>query len=440
MTHEDFTFESFRLDRANGQVFFVYSCGENHFEEILSFPSEFEGGNPSESLLIKALFYLHLAIGVSYYKAFCSKKIVVKSGVLSQEEAAFFNKLYTQGLGEFFYKNKIDPRGLVNFPWEENAVSSAERAEGLKGILLPLGGGKDSLVSAQLLKKAGFSPVGLRLETHSMVEWQAAQLEIPLLVVKRQLSPRLFELNREGAPNGHVPISAILAFLSMVISLLSGFKWTIFSNERSANTGNVRAWGMEINHQYSKSLEFEQDFRGLVRNFLSPDLELFSLLRPLSELHITALFCEQGRFLDHFSSCNRNFKIGGEKRAFSWCGECPKCAFVFVLLAAFCEKEKVLKIFGKNLLGDESLWPLFKELLGVENFKPFECVGEPEEVRAAFEKIHERGEFEKDALMKFFLELALPKEGREALFLASEAHFIPQEFQSLIPRHDPEVS
>ena len=117
--YKRFVFESYQFRPESGEISFRYSFdGEIEFEEVLVLP-EMEVLQVEEELLERILFNLHLIVGISYYKAYCPREIEVKSGVLCEAEADFWNKLYTQGLGEFFYQNEIDFRDLVKFPFEE---------------------------------------------------------------------------------------------------------------------------------------------------------------------------------------------------------------------------------------------------------------------------------------------------------------------------------
>ncbi|HRN71069.1 MAG TPA: endonuclease domain-containing protein, partial [Candidatus Woesebacteria bacterium] len=182
----------------------------------------------------------------------------------------------------------------------------------------------------------------------------------------------------------------------------------VVSNERSANYGNTEYLGETINHQWSKTAEFEVLFQNYVKKYITPDITYFSLLRSYSEYKITQLFAEYPSYFGIFSSCNKNYAIHTDLPHTKWCGACPKCAFVFIMLAAFISKEKVLSIFGQNLLEKESLLLTYKELLGIEGVKPFECVGTPEEVLLAFYKTYTKGEYNNSIVMKMFESEVLP--------------------------------
>ena len=461
-TYQTFIFDSFEYKPGKETISLRYSLdNELHFEETLQLPKDLVTGKRTVAenrALEHALSALHLIGGVSYFKTCLPKTIEVRPEKLTHEQAAFWNDVYEKGLGEFFYKNKIEFKGLISFPSEGITLPPSSGGDvlkdGKKKILVPIGGGKDSIVTIELLKKAGFAITLLRMGHHPIIDATVEVMQLPCINVDRHLSPLLFKLNAEGALNGHVPITAYLSFVAVVVAILGDFDAIVMSNERSANFGNVSYKGVEINHQWSKSMEFEDAFRAYVHTYITPRVTYFSALRPLSELHITKLFTEYPKYFPLATSCNKNWKISaaassplpagvravGEGlgvRAELWCGCCPKCAFVFAILAAFLTAEEVKAIFGKNLYDDQSLLPLFRELLGMEGFKPFECVGTPEETVAAFLMAHKRGDLEQTAAMQMFLKEVLPKI-RNAESLITDAltpsteHRIPKEYSPIV--------
>lgn len=430
MEAERFIFESYQFRPKKREIIFKYSLDDEvHFEEVLRLP-KMEVLQVEEELLERILFNLHLMVGISYYKTYCPKKIEVKSGVLSRKEADFWNKLYTQGLGEFFYQNNLEFKDLVNFPFEDGLEKSAISVDLPEKSLLPLGGGKDSLVAAEILRERGHEFEIFNLGGHKVVENLSKKMDKEPIVVKRELSKELFRLNDEGALNGHVPISAYLAFLSVLLGVLYGFKYIVLANERSANEGNVHFKGAEINHQYSKSYEFEKDLTEYLSEFVTPSIRYFSLLRPYYEIEIAKKFATYEQYFDSFTSCNRNFKIHGKSKQL-WCGECAKCAFVFTMFAPFIEKDRLIAMFGKNMFADEQLWPLFEELLGLADVKPFDCVGTAKEVRYAMtlaaEKTGDVSGYKSDYIIQKFLDARIGQEELD-LFDFHGEHNIPVKF------------
>ncbi|TSC58285.1 MAG: hypothetical protein Greene041619_716 [Candidatus Peregrinibacteria bacterium Greene0416_19] len=477
--YQRFIFDTYLFNDRTGEIQLQYSLDDDiSFTETVTIP--LQGANLQDmnvTAFANALRSLHLIGGISYYKTCLPKTLEIRSAPLTQDQAAFWNSVYENGLGEFFYRNNIDFRGLIHFPSSQPPppVPPPPPGEGARGwglvsknkgkkprVLVPLGGGKDSVVTAELLRKAGYDVTLLRMGHHPLIEELARTMKLPLLTVDRRLSPALFDLNAQGALNGHVPITAYLSFVAVIVALLHGFDAVAMSNERSANIGNVEFHGKEINHQWSKSLEFERDFQEYVRQSIATDIEYFSLLRPLSELHIAKLFTELPQYFHCTTSCNKNWKIlssqppppvppppsGEGARGWGldknkdgtklWCGTCPKCAFVFLLYAAFLPRQTLEEIFGKNLFEDGKLTPLYRELLGLEGIKPFECVGTPEESRAAFLMAHERGDLDDTLMMRMFVSDVLPsikneKELLQDVFVPSDEHVIPDAYRSALP-------
>ncbi len=447
-TYSTFIFEGQSWNPHARKIVLRYSLDHSvMFEETLILPDEpFSSDLKNRTEEIdNTMRALHLIGGISYYKTCLPKKIVIKDNLLKRSDQKFWDTVYEHGLGEFFCRNNIDFSGLIKFPRSTEKIEEAntlKRNDGireLKRILVPIGGGKDSMVAIELLKKTGAKLTLFRMGAHPLIDELALQSGLPLLTVRRSLSPVLFDLNAEGALNGHVPITAYLSILSVLIALLYDFDGVAMSNERSANEGNVVFKGMEINHQWSKSFEFERLFRRLITESIGTNVEYFSVLRPYSELKIAEIFSGLPQYFGHVTSCNKNWKIlADEDLPSRWCGTCPKCAFVFVCLAAFLTKETLMKIFGSILFENEALIPLFRELLGLENSKPFECVGTAEETKAAFLLIRKRGELNETPLMNMFeLDVLKTIKDPEALITrtltSSEQHAISPSIRSLLP-------
>ncbi len=344
------------------------------------------------------VFNLGLIEMFSYWKVVCAPEIIVEAGYLDNEQIRWWQDLLIKGMGQYFFENKINFRQNDFLKITSRAVKTVKPYQYQNGtivakwyqienedkdrFLMPLGGGKDSVVTLELLKKAGKKPSCFCVNPSEAVKeiMKIGDCGKPI-IVRRQIDPKLLELNRRGFLNGHTPFSALLAFLSSFCAVLFGYKYIAFSNERSANEGNVRYLGQEINHQYSKSFEFEQKFRQYSKKYLSAGLEYFSFLRPLYELQIAKIFSQYPEYFKAFSSCNRY--QAGKSSGGKWCGQCPKCLFTFIILRPFLNERKTTEIFGKNLFADKKLLPLMEQLTGKKGFKPFECVGTARETRAA---------------------------------------------------------
>ncbi len=437
-TESRFTFLSHQWLPKEKKATFTYKLqhkGEEfEFTEVLEFTQPLE--SVPDKLLKNVLDSLHLVLGISYYKLFCPRQIVLNQISLSKEQADFWNTVYTKGLGEFFYENKIDFRGLIKFPYsdkESSSVSFPRKNRSLVGV----GGGKDSIVAGELLKNFGKLFSALVINTHPIREKAIELLEVDAHMVIREFDPLLFVLNeRKDTYNGHVPVSSQYAFIGLLTAVLHDYKYIVMSNEESANYGSVMYLDQEINHQWSKSFEFEQLFQNYVKEYLTPDIIYFSLLRPFSEIGIAEKFANYPKYFPVFSSCNKNFRINN-KAGKRWCGECPKCAFTFVMLSAFLPKDELINIFGQNLFSRIDMLEIYKELLGVSKIKPFDCVGTPEEVKVAFYLAKKRGEYKTEVVMEFFEKEILTQVPdieilEKEVFKKSEKHSIPKEFQDAL--------
>lgn len=346
--------------------------------------------NYNMDLFRKMVFHIGMIELISYYKCCCPKKVVIEAGYLNADECCWFKKLFYNGLGEFFYKNNI----VVSLDelFEFEILGSDIEINNINycgsGNLIPVGGGKDSIVSLELLSKYSdnkcfvINPKGANIECC----YAGGYLEQDICVVKRCLDRKIVELNNRGFLNGHTPFSALVAFLSYLIAYLSNKKYIVLSNENSANEATVIGTG--VNHQYSKSLEFENDFCLFTKNAYGIDIEYFSLLRPLKEIQIAKLFSRYKKYHKVFKSCN----LGSKGDIWDWCCNCPKCLFVYIMLSAFLSKNEVIEIFGKDLLDDPNLEEYFIELLGKTGVKPFECVGTISEVIYAMNMIIDKGD------------------------------------------------
>ena len=258
----------------------------------------------------------------------------------------------------------------------------------------------------------------------------AERTGLPTLNIGRQLAPELFEYNRLGAWNGHIPVTAVNSAIMAFAAVVLGVDQVAFSNERSASYGSLIEGAGEVNHQWSKGWAFERAFAAYLRSHVAADLNYYSLLRPLSELAVARQFAKIDRYDAHFSSCNRNFHLLGERPVNRWCGICPKCHFVFLALAPFMPKPRLVGIFGRNLLDDPAQVPGFDALLEYRDHKPFECVGEGKESRAAMAALAARPEWREDAIVARFAREIAPQLGDgevdvAALLTIDDEHGIP---------------
>src|SRR3989338_4279802 len=411
-----FEFFGYKIAADRKQLEFSYrvsphSKGPVEFTEKLDLPTPIPQGIPPY-LLDSCLYNLHLILGISYWKTYYPSTIKVSNKPLSKKQAEFWNTVYEKGLGEFFYRNKIDFRNLIQFPSENVTVTVPVTVTKKMRSLVGIGGGKDSAVTVELLKERKRDMTAFYVATGSPAYAVAEMIKVMRLdkiLVKRTIDPKLFKLNNTGAYNGHIPISAIHAFIGILLAVIYDYGSVVVSNEKSSNFGNVSYLGSEINHQWSKSEEFEQLFNDYINKFVTGDINYYSLLRPFYEIEVIHQFVKWPQYFPLFSSCNVNFQIKKNVGKKKWCGSCAKCCFIFTLMSSFISKNELIKIFKENLFAKTDLIHIYRELLGLEKIKHFDCVGTPEETMVAFYAASRRSEYKNDIVMQMFEREVYPK-------------------------------
>ncbi|QNN77696.1 endonuclease domain-containing protein [Pseudoxanthomonas mexicana] len=399
-----FRFVRCSFDAETGVARLVYAFDEGpELTETVTIPGAPFALDATRAQAVEhAVRLLHLITGVSYYKAAVPNEIRIEGYAIDAATAVLMEQVYVHGLGEFAYRNGLSLHGRVRFPVAAQAPAPAAAAGLREHALVAIGGGKDSLVSIEALRGAGVDQTVTWIGGSQLIAACAARTGLPTLNIGRALAPELFEYNRQGAWNGHIPVTAINSAIMVLAALLHGVDQVVFSNERSASYGSMIPGTGEVNHQWSKGWAFESAFGAYVQSHVAADLQYYSLLRPLSELAVARQFARTDHYDAHFSSCNRNFHLLGERPTNRWCGVCPKCHFVFLALAPFMPKPRLVGIFGRNLLDDANQTGGFDALLEYQDHKPFECVGEGQESRAAMAALGDRPEWREDAIVARF--------------------------------------
>lgn len=398
-------------------------------------PLRVEGNTTLESMV----FALGMVELVSYWKITCSPRVEILAGQLDDTQIAWFKNVYFHGLGEFFWVNDIplEPDGFMEI------VSCGEKLKGRRGVykhlngcLIPVGGGKDSVVTMEALRDQKdtnycyiINPRGASLETAQI----AGYTDDKILAAKRTLDPRMLELNKQGYLNGHTPFSAVVAFSALITAYMHRLQYIVLSNESSANESTVA--DSTINHQYSKSFAFEKDFKAYEEMYIGSGILYFSLLRPLSEYQIARLFAGMMTYHTAFKSCN----VGSKQDI--WCGHCPKCLFVYLILSPFLLQEYLEEVFGYAMLDDEGQLENFKKLIGELPEKPFECVGSREEVNTAATqaiKALELDDLPLPKLLQYYKTTALYEQYRQTpnfyTWYFDDDNLLPEEFEKLLRR------
>lgn len=400
--------------------------------ELITFPGAPRPADPATGVAFqRALQLLHGIAGVSYYKAGLSPELRLGSATGGPALAEFLTGLYVAGLAELGHRNGLDVSARVHFSMPAPGADVAD-AIGMPELperaLVAVGGGKDSLVALDLLRHADIDLQPVCVGDSELIRATVSAAGLPLLQLRRKLAPELAEMNRAGAWNGHVPVTAINSAILLCTALLYGCRYVVFANERSADEATlITADGREVNHQYSKSSAFEAAFRAVIRDAVGPGIEYFSVLRPFSELGIVERFSRLDAYHRVFSSCNRNFHLDGPRIPGRWCRDCPKCRFAALSLALFLPPAQLVEIQGADLLDDSRQVDGFRALCGLGRDKPFECVGEAGESRAALRSLARHPAWRSHAVVRALqpeLERVEVPE-LESLLQPSGRHFIP---------------
>lgn len=379
---------------------------------------------------------LLLAASVSYYKTAAPSRVAVRLPI-TEAEKHFLTEVIRRGMTEFAYVNNL-PHALTPeievseiIPAEPIALSDTNEQHPLVAV----GGGKDSIVTIEALRAAGFAPTLFSVNSYAPIVSTVERAELPYLKVGRQIDTKIGELNAQGALNGHVPITMINSLLALMAATMNGLSTVVLSNERSASVGNLLWEGIDVNHQWAKSIEAEKLLQSTLAGVVSPSLTYFSLLRPLSELRIARQFATLAQYHDVFTSCNRAFHLDPSKRRI-WCGECDKCRFVFLVLAPYLSAAELEAIWHKNMFDDSAQLAGFRELLGIEGHKPLECVGEIAESRLALLMAAKKDDWKNTALVPVLLndlpEDSLPTPEQEREIFETGEHLIPEAYVSAL--------
>ena len=433
-TYKEIIYRDYLVDDVDNDLVITYTFeipGLTIFKPTISFSKDLiKNSFVNENLMNKIIFHMGMIELISYYKCCCPEKVVIEAGYLNDYDMKWFKKLFYNGLGEFLYKNNISisEDELFDFEIKGEEIKLDDIFYQGYGNLIPVGGGKDSVVSLELLKEYKddnmcfiINPKGANIECSYVAGYE----DDSIVKIKRIIDKNLIDLNSQGFLNGHTPFSSVVAFNAYLMAYLTNKKYIVLSNENSANEATVI--GTNVNHQYSKSYEFEKDFYEFSKNNYGIDIKYFSLLRPLKEIQIAMLFSKYTKYHKVFKSCN----LGSKGSTWEWCCKCPKCLFVYIMLAAFLNKEEMEEMFGKDLLNDVELEKDFIELIGEGETKPFECVGSISEVVYAINKIISKYEGELPYLLNVYKEKYQREENIDLSYLDDE-HNVVSEYLDIL--------
>lgn len=402
----EFRYRAARLDATAFRVDFDYELvGDDQvwsFTESIQFTPVRTPDDVDWARVHGLVVLLGAVLGVSYYKAAAPDRFVIDVEGMTEAGVSYLQEVLAHGLAEFAYRNELEgllrPDVIVSngcaepWPLDSHLTPAGDP-------LVPIGGGKDSVVTVELLAAARMHPVQFAVNPNRVIERVARIKGHPLISATRTIDQRLIELNAQGARNGHVPVTAMNSLIALVQSRLVGFGPVVMSLEASASEATLWWGDVPVNHQWSKSTEAEQ----LLQDVLGPQAGLsagayFSILRPYSELQIARYFSNLREYHPVINSCNRAFRQGVEDAR--WCSNCDKCRFIFLILSPFLAPSALTRMFADNLLDNPSQLEGYRALLGLHEHRPFECVGEQAESMVALNWVAHQQEWKSQAVVQ----------------------------------------
>lgn len=379
-----FTYVGVEVEPTSRSVTCRYLADETPFVETARFDGSVDLTRPGIDEMARLYF---LVAGLSYYKATAARTIDLGATPVGPATVALLRACVTEGLGEFAYRNSMPP---LDIELAGGTDVVPRRATALaRGHLVPFGGGIDSIVTTSLVTEddldAALFIVGARRERFVAIEDAATRTKLPITRCGRYLDDKILHPREHGYLDGHVPVTAMVSSLALIAAVASSRCGVAMSNERSASSPTIVDGGVAINHQWSKSLEFEDLLRAAIGEHLDGGPTYASWLRDRSELWVASELARRPEFLGSFMSCNRAFRQDPAARASTWCGECAKCLFIDLVLAPFVDRETLEQIFsGREPIADGARIDDLAVLVGVEDDgRPFECVGDKQECATA---------------------------------------------------------
>jgi hypothetical protein len=355
----------------------------------------FEGVNLLTAPAATALAQLWFLIaGLSYYKAGAARRVDVGALPLGRHGRALLEASLLEGLAEFAYNNDLSLED-VKITGGAATTTHLTVIDPTK-VLVPFGGGIDSVVTssqlASTLDQALFivSPASGRFEP---LEATAAVTDRDIIRARRSLDEQILT-DDPSFFHGHVPVTAMVTLLAAVAALATGRGGVVMSNEHSSSSPNLRWHDLDVNHQWSKSWNAEILIANAISERVSPEFIVASFLRDRSEVWVGEAFSHLTSFHHVFRSCNRAFTQVVEQRLDTWCGECDKCLFINLMLAPFLSRATLREIFHHEPLSDPNREAQLRVLVGAGlSYKPFECVGDPNESAVALDTVSEMDEW-----------------------------------------------
>lgn len=378
-----FKFIGYNFDPNTSLAEFSYQGKDNLiFTEKIQFsPSTVDYNHDT---LDSALFLAFIIVGTSYYKAEPTTSVELDHS-LTEAQATFFNKIYQEGLSQFAFENHLTRQDLPEFKHDSSAHNSVSRTTTENKTLILVSGGKDSLLTAELIREKNHPYQTMYISSQKSYPSIIGSFNSPI-IVQRLIDTE--NLKKAGGLNGHVPVTLINQAIAIIQAILIGANSIELGIGREGLEPHAWIQDLPVNHQWSKTAEAQDLLHEYIDSNITTDINIDSILSNYTEIEIAEKFAKKcwSKYGNQFSSCNvANYKQTADNRELKWCGKCAKCANSFLLFAPYIKAEEQYKLFGHDLFDDPDLTETFKGLLGVDNvMKPFECIASIDELRWAY--------------------------------------------------------
>ncbi|MBR2709116.1 hypothetical protein IKE98_02175 [Candidatus Saccharibacteria bacterium] len=380
----DFTFLDYDFDQTTNLASFRYKGKDDQiFTETIEFTSS--AIEYDQKVLDDALFFAFIVIGTSYYKAAPTTSVNLDAN-LTKKQKTFFDQIYQEGLSQFAFENNLTRENLAHFINSEKENPTPKTTNNTDKTLILLSGGKDSLLSAEIIRSEGKPYEIAYISSQQNYPEIIDSFKTPL-IIKRHLDKE--NLEKVSGLNGHVPVTLINEAIAIIEAILTGCSRIELGIGKEGLEPHAFIGDLPVNHQWSKTYDAQTQLKDYLRTYIANNIEIGSVLENYTELEIAKLFAEKcwNKYGQQFSSCNiANYKLDANNRELKWCGHCAKCANSYLLFAPFVEFEKQKALFGRDLFSDPEMARIFKGLLGIDGvMKPFECIASIEELRWAYQ-------------------------------------------------------
>lgn len=405
MTHFTNILRFDKFDFNKNRISFTHYVDQHKFDTIIVYDDiidfkilEDEYG---EHFIYGLLIQIGILLGIKYCSLVPRYYDVKKySSYLNNDIIQVFNILYNKVFAQHKFENNladyIGPEILTINTEFDTAFSPVKISEGKTKLLVCNGGGKDSLLSIKLLENTN--------ETFSTIQYShsiygKSEIQHSLINKITNLSPAKTQHKMDITDNflngdilkyfpkiktlcGAESFNSVFQIIPIMLSY--GYSYLVQGHELSAEEGNFfweKINGV-VNHQWEKCFEAENLLNDYIRNNLITNFNHFSILRPFYDYMIFNLLKKDQQYLKYTNSCNIDKP---------WCKRCPKCAYVWLGFMAYMDIEVVDEIFHENLFNTPELEDTFLGMMGLKEHKPFECIGQTDEIKLAVYECYKRG-------------------------------------------------